>query len=623
MKKIIAIALCLIASTAMARAPGESTAWKVSDCDHACLSKYVADYMAALARRNPGALKVHKNIRFTENNVELPFGKEGFWATATAVAPTGLIAADAQSGNAAWLGTAEENGKPVYFAMRLGVRDGALAEVETIVVRNTGLPLPFADVTKVVHDPTFNQILPPEQRRSRERLRAVADGYFNTVELNDGNIFTPFDIECGRLENGILTTAGNTAGAGGISAGCEAGLKTGMYRINKRIRERRYPVIDVERGVVVSTGFFDHANEFDRYKLVDGREQRTALKWPNSISLIEAFRVKDSKIHRIEAVFTYVPHMMHNPYYEYLPVGPPPAEDPATLKEKCDRACLLSVGDRFMTAIAAQKPADVPWAKDVKFTENGVGIQVGEGIWGSIRSKSEAALRVVDPVTGTYTWYGLIYDHDAAAYAGVRLKMKGAKVAEAEVIVARERNPGPWGDPKKFVVDARFEAAVPAAERNSRAQLIALAQGYAQSMQRNDGTLKAKFDSDCNRTENGVVVSQGDVGSIGLVKSPGKLAQGCEAQLKLGLYRPVDRVRGRRVLAVDEDRGLVIMASIADFGLAQRKYKLADGREVESDRFHAMARELYEVYKIVGGRIQAIEAVSVDQPYGMPVAWSN
>ncbi len=74
-------------------------------------------------------------------------------------------------------------------------------------------------------------------------------------------------------------------------------------------------MIDVERGVVVATGFFDHANEFDRYKLTDGREMNTALKWPNSISLIEAFRVRDSKIHRIEAVFTYVPHRMHNPFY--------------------------------------------------------------------------------------------------------------------------------------------------------------------------------------------------------------------------------------------------------------------------------------------------------------------
>ncbi len=120
-----------------------------------------------------------------------------------------------------------------------------------------------------------------------------------------------------------------------------------------------------------------------------------------------------------------------------------------------------------------------------------------------------------------------------------------------------------------------------------------------------------------------MVVSQGDVGSIGLVKSPGKFAQGCEAQLKLGLYRPVDRVRGRRVLAVDEERGLVIMASVADFGLAQRQYELSDGRKVESDRYHAMARELFEVYKIVGGRIQAVDAVSVDQPFGMPVFWSN
>jgi hypothetical protein len=263
----------------------------------------------------------------------------------------------------------------------------------------------------------------------------------------------------------------------------------------------------------------------------------------------------------------------------------------------------------------------VAWARDVRFTENGVGIQVGEGVWGSIRSKSDIALRVADPVAGTYTWYGLIYDHDAPAWAGVRLKLKGSRVSEAEVIVARERNPGPWGDASKFRIDTRFESVVPAAERSSRKQMIATAQGYAETVERNDGRLHTRFEPSCTRTENGVVVSSGEVGSIGLVKSPGQYAQGCEAQLKLGLYRPVDRVRGRRVLGVDEERGLVLMASVVDFGLAQRQYVLTDGRKVESDRFHAMARELFEIYKIVGGRIQAVEAVSVDQPYGMPVAW--
>jgi hypothetical protein len=626
MKKMTVILLAATAAlAAQARAPGERTAWQAVQCDHACLSQWTRDYAAALAKRDASPLKQHRQLRFTENNVELRFGKEGLWATATGIAGSALIAADTETGNAAWLGTAEENGKPVYFAFRIAVRDGQLIEAEQVVVRNTGLPLPFFDVTKVQHDPTFNEILPPEQRRSRARLRAVADGYFSTVEVNDGVIFTPFDPDCGRLENGILTTAAS-AGGGAMTAsaspGCEAGLKTGMYRINKRIRERRYPLIDVERGVVVATGFFDHANEWDRYKLNDGREMNTALKWPNSISLIEAFRVRNGAIHRIEAVFSYVPHMMHNPFYAYPPVDHP-AEDPATARERCDKACLEDIAGRFMTALAGQKPQDVPWARNVRFTENGVGIQVGEGIWGSIRRKSDFGLTVADPATNTVTWYGLIYDHDAPAYAGVRLTVLGRKVSEAEVIVARERNPGPWKNPRQFTIDPRYAAPVAAADRTSRRAMIAAVEGYAKTAARNDGKLHAKFDPACSRTENGITVTSGEVGSIGLVKAPGTYAQGCEAQLKLGLYRPLDRLRGHRVLAVDEERGLVVATAIADFNLASRSYRLTDGRQVESEAFHAMARELFEVYKIVDGRIVAIDAVSVDQPFGMPAAWKD
>ena len=96
-------------------------------------------------------------------------------------------------------------------------------------------------------------------------------------------------------------------------------------------------------------------------------------------------------------------------------------------------ATLDDVQQREIT-LAAQKPVDIPWASEVKFTENGVGIPVGEGIWGSIRSKSDFGLRIADPVAGTYSWYGLIYDHDAPAYAGVRVRMKGTKVSGAEVL---------------------------------------------------------------------------------------------------------------------------------------------------------------------------------------------
>ena len=99
-----------------------------------------------------------------------------------------------------------------------------------------------------------------------------------------------------------------------MAEGCEPQLRLGMYRINKRIRERRYPIVDVERGVVVASGFFDHANTFDRYTLTDGREMRTVLKWPNSISLLEAFKIRGGKIQQIEAVFITVPYNMPSPW---------------------------------------------------------------------------------------------------------------------------------------------------------------------------------------------------------------------------------------------------------------------------------------------------------------------
>jgi hypothetical protein len=252
-----------------------------------------------------------------------------------------------------------------------------------------------------------------------------------------------------------------------------------------------------------------------------------------------------------------------------------------------------------------------------------VGIQVGEGIWGSIRSKSDFGLVVADPATNTVAWYGLIYDHDAPAYAGVRLKVKGAHISEAEVIVARERNPGPWLDPKQFKLDPKLEAMLPAGERTSRKDLVALVGNYERTMERNDGTVKAKFTPGCTRMENGTVVTSGAVGSAGIVKSPGQYAEGCEGQLKLGLYRPLDRIRGRRVLAVDEERGLVIAAGIADFGLVQRQYMLTDGRKVETQAFHPLTRELFEVFKVSGGRIESVQAVSVDQPYGMASAWAK
>ena len=312
----MAVSTLAAALPAAAQAPGQASAYKTIACDRACLIGFTHRYMDALTHRDAKRAPFARDVTFTENDVAMPIGK-GLWGTVSGASADGLELADPSTGQAAWFGLVQEHGSPAYYAMRLRVKDGRIEDVETVVHRQTGLPAPFGDVAKYHHDGAFAEVLPTAQRRPRERLRAVADSYFNTVELNDGVVFAPFDAECERTENGITTTKADPSSAGtaaAIALGCENQFKLGIYRINKRVRERRYPLIDEERGVVVATGFFDHANTFDSYQTTDGKTMKTALKWPNSITLMEAFKIRDGRIYRVEAIFTYVPYFMHNPW---------------------------------------------------------------------------------------------------------------------------------------------------------------------------------------------------------------------------------------------------------------------------------------------------------------------
>jgi hypothetical protein len=616
------LASCVLAApgSVLAQAPGEASAVLPSDCDRECLIGITRQYMQALGTRDVTKAPLGRHVRFTENNVELVIGKEGLWATVSAVPESGLEVADVTTGEAAWIGAVQEHGLPVYYGMRIKVQQRAIAEVETVVVRTTGLPLPFGDVSKLKHDPAFNEVLPVEQRRSRERLTAVANGYFSTVELNDGIVFTPFDDDCERTENGIYTTRGGTGSSGDIAQGCEQQFKLGIYRINKRVRERRYPIVDVERGVVVATGFFDHANEFDTYKTNDGKERKTLLKWPNSISLVEAFKIRDGRIYRIEAIFTYVPYFMHSPFYGY---PEPPAAPIVTDKgkEACDAQCLNGLADTYMQALISQNPKSVPWAPRVRYTENGVGLMIGEGIWGSARSKRDEVLRVADPQRGTVVWYGVVLEHDAPAYYGMRLKVENKRIAEVEALVARARNPGPFADAGRYTLDAALGAPLAPKDRQSVARLTDVVQRYGKLMQSQGSAKSVAFDPSCRRVENGATVSDGSAVPAVISKAAAQAAQGCEAQLALGIYKPLERIRSRRIAAVDAELGLVVTVSLADYPVRYTSYKTTDDQRRETQDKYPSTRELLEIFKVSGGKVQQVAAISVFQPYGMPTQW--
>src|SRR5688572_13292126 len=461
---VLVSAAALAASPALAQAPGEPSAVIAPECDRACLIGHVEAHMKALAARDPSQLALAANVRFTENNVFISVG-DGLWDTVTGVDATGLTAADPLTGNAAWFGSVKENGAPAIYAVRVHVADGKIDEIESVVHRRTLLPAPFGDVTRMVHDPEFQQVLPPEQRRSRERMLAIADAYFDTVEVNDGQVFAPFSEDCARLENGISTTAPPPAGAGGnaaaIASGCRAQFELGIYRINKRIR-RGFFIVDEERGVAVGSGFFDHANEWDRYLLTNGREMRTALKWPNSITLIEAFRIRDAEISRIEAVFTYVPYFMHNPFWSPAAEPPRDAPDPAA----CDTACVAANTNAVMAAYPVRGQwASLPWAGKVGYAENSVGIRVNEGIWQGVTAVDASPLVVADATTGKGVWIGRIEEHGQPAWAAITVTSSGRQISDVDALIRRKEYGMPYVEP---VAAPSFDV-VPEGRRTSRA----------------------------------------------------------------------------------------------------------------------------------------------------------
>jgi hypothetical protein len=99
---------------------------------------------------------------------------------------------------------------------------------------------------------------------------------------------------------------------------------------------------------------------------------------------------------------------------------------------------------------------------------------------------------------------------------------------------------------------------------------------------------------------------------------------GCKAALESGYFHFITRVRDRRFVAVDPERGLVFSFVFADMpsGKAQN-VKLADGRDITAGPKRPWTWESAEMFKIENGKIRQSEAVMEQVPYGMQSGWSS
>ncbi len=269
-------------------------------------------YLAALAARDPSRLPWADEVAFSENNVRLMVG-DGLWNTVSGVRDSyDLKAADPVTGQVAWFGVVEEHGHPAVMGLRLRIAGGAIAEVETIVCRSMEFgPFPVIDDERRPR-PRLLADVPQAQRRQRARLVSIADGYFDTLQLNDGTLFTEFTDDCDRIENGLQTTNNPTMPDYPIAAmGCADQFRRGQYIYDDRLRDRRFPLVDEEKGLVLAGGFIDHCGKVVDVTWTDGTTKtKSVFHFPHSFALLELFKIVDGKIAGVEAVFVTVPYNM-------------------------------------------------------------------------------------------------------------------------------------------------------------------------------------------------------------------------------------------------------------------------------------------------------------------------
>lgn len=290
------------------------------------------------------------------------------------------------------------------------------------------------------------------------------------------------------------------------------------------------------------------------------------------------------------------------------------------------------LGD-YYAALAAGDPGRLPLAADVRFTENGQPIAIGTGLWATATGAADSRVVTVSEeaygpggTAGSVAGWGMITEGgaDGAAGAdallGVRLKTTGKAISEIETLVVRRRPFGRTTFPGRLLEPSAAMAEILApADRGTREDLVRAAHGYLDGVSRDDAGLIPAAD-DCVRIENGLqtVLNPGAdgfpetfVGSGGL----GGLGLGVRAQIRTLAFRYIEDIRDRRFVAVDTERGLVLVCCFFD-----HPGKVRDAG-FDSPIAAPNSMLIWELFKVAGGLIRRIEAIGVAFPYGMRAGW--
>jgi hypothetical protein len=263
-------------------------------CDRACLTGFADTYFKALAANTPAAVPLAPNAKITTNGRVTTLGG-AFWDTADRTTYRWDIVNERLGDVASEAVVVNADGSKTMYMVRLKVADGRVSEVETIKANKGEADRLWDPDTLTEVSPALKLSIREADRDSYYGLIAAAESYWRAFQTNGTPDYHPASLlpDVRRFENGLQTTGMVRDGAF-VSAA--EGFDRGRF-IGRNIWDRRYPVVDEERGIVLS---------IVRFGLKDGMKSESVAT-SNDRLVAEFFAIKSGRIQEVHAVLFNLP----------------------------------------------------------------------------------------------------------------------------------------------------------------------------------------------------------------------------------------------------------------------------------------------------------------------------
>ncbi|MBN2060129.1 MAG: hypothetical protein JW882_06895 [Deltaproteobacteria bacterium] len=310
--------------------------------------------------------------------------------------------------------------------------------------------------------------------------------------------------------------------------------------------------------------------------------------------------------------------------------------------QTCDRQCLVDLMKDYLAALVAHDPSAVPFDRYVKYTQNTAEIPVGYGLWETASGgPSEFQIYAADPVNQQVVALVMMKENrNQDILLGVRLALRRGKISEAEhhVVKRNEINIQNLQKPRPGLVED-----IAPEDKTPRDQMLDIGLSYYDALTGEDGKL-APFAQECQRRENGGISVGGkkedfpepkeaprdfappetiDPEMMKLAKALSLVPNTCEGQITAGVWGYISEIRNRRLLVIDEQKGLAVGFSNLCHDSKLKTMKLygipgVDSVPAYQGTFNMPAIHFFKIKK---GKIYDIEATGLVLPYGTKTGW--